>query len=73
MSEQYVLCEAGRTITSENCTQGVFNPRTKQCGLIVSEGEKLNEMQEERTIIEPRHEKTGFVHMRKQRRRSASR
>ena len=24
-------------------------------------------------VIEPRHEKTGFLHMRKQRRRSASR
>ena len=26
-----------------------------------------------KTIIEPRHEKTGFLHMRKQRRKSASR
>ena len=25
------------------------------------------------TVIEPRHEKIGFLHMRKQRRRSASR
>ena len=27
----------------------------------------------DRTLFEPRHEKTGFLHMRKQRHRSASR
>ena len=30
-------------------------------------------VQDVETIFEPRHEKTGFLHMRKQRRRSASR
>ena len=30
-------------------------------------------VQEMHTVFEPRHEKTGFLHMRKQRRRSASR
>ena len=33
----------------------------------------INELYLSTSINEPRHEKTGFLHMRKQRRRSASR
>ena len=38
-----------------------------------SEPGTLSNINTKQDIIEPRYEKTGFLHMRKQRRRSASR